>query len=134
MRPKIHSYNFLLKIQKATSSTLHIYLGLLFMNPCGWSSFSSLSASSISSWASSKGSLKASHKIDFTIKKQLPLWFMKYSNYLSNLLPFYSTQIINSFLNLRISANYNKVERPSANGYIHIKWIVSLLQNLFSSY
>ena len=34
---------------------------------------------------------------------------------------FYATQMINSFLNARISANHDKADRLSANGDIHIK-------------
>ena len=41
--------------------------------------------------------------------------------------PFYATQIINPFLNLRISAYHDKVERLSVNDEILIKGIVSLL-------
>ena len=47
---------------------------------------------------------------------------MKYSKYDSN-----ATQIINPFLNYRISANYAKVERLSTNVEILVMGIVSLL-------
>ena len=41
---------------------------------------------------------------------QLPLGVKKYSEYLSNPLPFFETQMIYPFLNTRISANYDKVD------------------------
>ena len=43
------------------------------------------------------------------------------------LLPLYSTQIINHFLNSRNSANDHKVDGLSANGEILIKGLVYLL-------
>ena len=46
-------------------------------------------------------------------------------------LRFYTTKIISSFLNSRISANHDKVGGLSANGKILIKGVVSLLRNLF---
>ena len=46
---------------------------------------------------------------------------MKYSKYLSYPLPFYATQIINSFFNARNLTNHDKVEELSANSEIHYK-------------
>ena len=43
-------------------------------------------------------------------------------------LPFYATQIINPFLNSRISANHDKVEGHSAKGEILIKEIDTILK------
>ena len=48
-----------------------------------------------------------------------------------NLPPFYATQIIKTFQNSRISANYDKVNGLLAKGEILIKVIFSLFQNLF---
>ena len=58
------------------------------------------------------------NKRDFMIEKQLPRLIMKYTKYLaypSSLhLPFYATQIINPFLNSRMSAKNDKVKSLSA--------------------
>ena len=67
-----------------------------------------------------------SRKRYFLIDKQIARQFVYYSEILSNL-PFYATQIINHFLNSRISANLDKVDALSANGETLIKGIVSLL-------
>ena len=61
------------------------------------------------------------HKIYVMIEKQLTL------NELYTPLLFYTTQMINPFINSRSSANHDEVERLSANGKIFIKGIVSLL-------
>ena len=66
-----------------------------------------------------------------TIEYQLPRGIMKYSKYLSNALPFYAAQIIFTFLNSKILADYDKVEGHSANGEILIKEIEILLYNIF---
>ena len=47
--------------------------------------------------------------------KQLPRWIMKYSKKISYSFPFYANPITNSFLNLRNSVNYDKVDGISAN-------------------
>ena len=44
---------------------------------------------------------------------------------------FNVTQIIDPFINSRISANHDNVEGLLANGEIITKWIVSLFYNLF---
>ena len=44
----------------------------------------------------------------FIIDQQIAWHFVHFSECLSNLLPFYATQIINSFLNSRISADHDK--------------------------
>ena len=44
---------------------------------------------------------------------------------------FHATQIINPFINSKISANHDKIERLSANGETLMKKIVFLLKNLF---
>ena len=49
------------------------------------------------------------------IEYQLPREMMKYSKYLSYPRHFYATQIINPFLNYRISANHDIVEGHSVN-------------------
>ena len=51
---------------------------------------------------------------------------MKYIKYLSYRLPFYATQIINPFLNSRISDTHDQKDRLSANGEILKKGIVYL--------
>ena len=58
---------------------------------------------------------------------------MKYSKYHSNRLPFYGTQIINPFLNPRISANHDKVEGHSVNNEILLTGIETLFYNIFFS-
>ena len=45
------------------------------------------------------------------IEYQLPRKIMKYSKYLSCPLPFHAIQIINPFLNSRITANHDKNEK-----------------------
>ena len=71
--------------------------------------------------------LRSSYKRDFFKEKQLLPWIMKYTNCLS----YPPSLLCNSnnypFLNSRISANQDKVERLSANGGILIKQIISLL-------
>ena len=52
-------------------------------------------------------------------------------NYEVQQITFNATQIINPFINSRISANYDNVEGLLANGEIIIKGIVSLFYNLF---
>ena len=49
-------------------------------------------------------------EIDFTIGKQFPLRIMKYIKCLFYSLPFYAIQMINPFLDSRISANHDKVD------------------------
>ena len=65
---------------------------------------------------------RGKNKRDFRIDQQLPRLIMEYT-----ICPFYATQRINPFINLGISANYNKVKRLSANSEILIKRIVSQL-------
>ena len=48
------------------------------------------------------------------IEHQLPLKIMKYSKYMSCPLPTHAIQIINPFLNSRITANHDKVEKFQA--------------------
>ena len=72
-------------------------------------------------------SIKLIQKEILIIEKQLPLWIIKYIKCLIYPLPFYAIQIINPFLNSRISLNHDKVVRLSANGEIIRKEIVSLL-------
>ena len=57
------------------------------------------------------------------IEYQLPRGIMKYSKCPTYPLHFYATQIINTFLNWRISANHDKEEGHSANSEILIKGI-----------
>ena len=47
----------------------------------------------------------------FKIEKQIARYFVQYSEFPSNPSSFYATQIINPFLNLRISANHKGVVR-----------------------
>ena len=68
---------------------------------------------------------------DFIIEKQLQHCIMEYTKCLSSI-PFYNaTQIINPFLNSRISANHDKVQGYSAIGEILIKGVVFPLYNFF---
>ena len=53
---------------------------------------------------------------------------MKYTKCVPYINPFYASH----FLNLRNSANHEKVDRLSAKGEILIGGIVSLVYNLFS--
>ena len=48
------------------------------------------------------------HKRYVIIDKQLAQHYMRYSECLSNPLPFYATHIIDPFLNSRISASHDK--------------------------
>ena len=61
----------------------------------------------------------------FKIDQQIARNFVHYREYLSNLLPFYTIQITNPFLNSRISPN------KEANCKIVILLSVPLVQNLF---
>ena len=58
---------------------------------------------------------------------------LNYEIHTPNVLPFYSTKMINPFLKLRISDNHDKVDELLANCEIFIKGIVSLLLYLFGS-
>ena len=51
----------------------------------------------------------------FIIEKQLQRRILKYTKCLSYPYSFHAIQMINPFLNSRISANYDKVDRLSAN-------------------
>ena len=51
---------------------------------------------------------------------------LNYKIYQMSFIPFYATQIINPFLNSRISKNNDKVERLSTNFEIHLKRIFFL--------
>ena len=51
-------------------------------------------------------------------------------NFFHRSLPFYAIQIINLFLNSRISANHDKLERISSNGFN----CFSLVESLFFQY
>ena len=62
------------------------------------------------------------YKRYFIIEKQ-----MLQMSFFHITLPLYATQIINPFLNSRISANHDKKERLRVNGEILIFGIVSLL-------
>jgi hypothetical protein len=50
------------------------------------------------------------NKRDLTIEKQLPRWIMKYSKYLAYTPFLLATQIVNTFLNSRISAKHDEEE------------------------
>ena len=56
------------------------------------------------------------YKGDFIIEKQLPRRIRNTQNDIHTPLPLYATSLIIPFLNSRISANHDKVERLSANG------------------
>ena len=63
----------------------------------------------------------------FYTREKLQHLIMKYSKCLSYPLPFYAIKKISSFLNSRISPNYDKVKGLSTKGEILIMGIVSLL-------
>ena len=48
------------------------------------------------------------YKRYFMIDQQIARHFVHYSEYIYHPLPFYTTKIINPFLNSRISANHDK--------------------------
>ena len=57
-----------------------------------------------------KYTIDESNKRDYTLEKQKSLNVVKFSKCPSSPLPFYGTQIINSFLSSMISANHDKGE------------------------
>ena len=61
------------------------------------------------------------------IEYKLPSGIMNYNKCINTTLPFYSIQIIYPFPDLKISANYDKVEGHSDNGEALLKRIKTLL-------
>ena len=59
------------------------------------------------------------------IEKQSPRWIISYQMFF--IPPFYATQMINPFLDSRISDNHDKVDKLSANDEILVKDFVFLL-------
>ena len=52
--------------------------------------------------------MKCQFKRDFILDHQIARHFVQYSEWLSDPLPFYATQLINSFLNAKNPANHDK--------------------------
>ena len=66
------------------------------------------------------------------IEKKVPRGIMYEKQQMSfiSTLPFYATQMINPFLNSRISVNQDKVDGHSANGLVSLLYIDSLFIEL----
>ena len=71
------------------------------------------------------------NKRDYIIGKHLRVELLNTPNVFHIPLLFYATQVFNSFLNSRIAANHDKVERFSANGEIPVKWFVLYCRIVF---
>ena len=62
----------------------------------------------------------------------MPCQIRKYTKCFSYPLSFYATQIVNPFINTRISANHDKVDELSANGVILVGDCFSSLESLLN--